>query len=147
MQTVWVTSKGLRKLKTEHAQLKAYTQLLRSEIRNATLTFDADVTAEKKREQEVAVGKLGRLEFLLQRVKLLTAKPSHKAEVGSRILYRQGDEIREVTIVSSVEADPFEGFISIESPLGKALHGKRAGDTARMLTPVGEREFEIVEIQ
>lgn len=147
MQTIWVTSKGLQKLKAEHAQLKSYMQMLRREIRSATLTFDTDITVEKKREQEVAATKLSKLESMLQRAKLLTKRATQKADVGSKILYRQGDEIRTVTLVSTVEADPFEGFISVESPLGMALLGKQAGDIAHMLTPVGEREFEIVEIQ
>lgn len=149
MQTVWLTSKGMRRLQAEQEQLKNYLRKLRSDIRSATLSFEDDTSADKKREQEVAASKLGQLEKLLQRAKLLktTSKRSPQAAVGSQVQYKQGNDLHNVTLVSSIEADPFENLISVESPLGKALLDKRAGDVAHMVTPIGERKFMIVEIE
>lgn len=148
MNTVWLTSNGMQKLKAEHAQLKSYLTGLRRDIRNATLSFDNDISAEKKLEQEVAQSKLGRLEALLVRAKQLQASyTSASVGVGSEVHYEQGGETHAITLVNSVEADPSEGRISVESPLGKALTGKKAGDVAYMVTPVGERKFRIVTIQ
>ena len=49
-------------------------------------------------------------------------------------------------IVGPVEADPMEGKVSNESPLGEALMGKTAGDTATIVTPKGETSYTIKEI-
>ncbi len=49
-------------------------------------------------------------------------------------------------IVGKDELDPKKGYISWISPLAKALHGKRIGDTVRVKTPSGEGEFEVVDI-
>ncbi|MBN2789399.1 MAG: transcription elongation factor GreA [Candidatus Delongbacteria bacterium] len=52
----------------------------------------------------------------------------------------------EYTIVSQAEADPIEGKISADSPIGKGLLGKKVGDRFMITIPIGEIEFEILEI-
>ena len=74
-----------------------------------------------------------RLEMVLANAKLFdTAKrPPRRVRLGSQVLLEtpEGKERREYTIVDSVEADPFNGKISDESPLGQQLLGKRLYDT------------------
>ena len=49
-------------------------------------------------------------------------------------------------VVGPVEADPLEGKISNESPIGLALMGKKIGDTATITTPKGEIKYEVVSV-
>ena len=53
----------------------------------------------------------------------------------------------EYTIVGSIEADPLDGKISDESPMGKALLGKKAGDMAVVETPKGAVEYKILSLE
>lgn len=147
MDTVWLTSAGMQKLRAEHAQLKQSLHLLRRDIRRAKLGFEDELSAEKRLEQEVTESKLSTLESLMQRVKQVATGHSAVIAVGSQVRYRQDRTEQVITLVDSLEADPSEGRISAKSPLGSALMGKRAGDVAYMVTPVGERKFQIAEVK
>jgi len=75
--------------------------------------------------------------------------PKHKVALGNTIILREvGTNFEEkFTLVGSREADPNNGRISNESPMGKAIMGKSVGDTAKVTTPGGEIEFEILGIK
>jgi transcription elongation factor GreA len=75
-----------------------------------------------------------RIEMVLANAKIFDTNskhPPHRVRLGSQVLLEspEGNERREFTIVDSVEADPFSGKISDESPLGQQLLGKRLYDT------------------
>ena len=74
--------------------------------------------------------------------------PKHKVGLGHTIVLREvGTDFEETfTLVGSREADPTNGRISNESPMGKAIMGKAVGDTTKVTTPGGEIEFEILGI-
>lgn len=57
------------------------------------------------------------------------------------------DEVEDVTIVGSSEADPFDGKISNESPVGRALLGAKAGDVVEVAAPAGILKYEIIEVR
>ncbi|MNT66977.1 Transcription elongation factor GreA [compost metagenome] len=59
---------------------------------------------------------------------------------------KNGKKTVHYSVVGPVEADPLEGKISNESPIGEALMGKKVGDTATITTPKGETTYEIVKI-
>lgn len=67
--------------------------------------------------------------------------------VGTKVKVKRGKENVEYTIVGSNETDPVKGFISNESPIGKALMGKKAGDTVSITTPKGVANIEILSIE
>ena len=67
--------------------------------------------------------------------------------VGVKVKVRKDRKTEEYSIVGSNEADPSRGFISNESPVGKALIGKRAGEDAVIATPKGEIKLHIVSIE
>ena len=67
--------------------------------------------------------------------------------MGSKILAQCNGNTREFTIVSFNEADPLEGKISNESPLGLALLGKKKKDVVKVNTPRGQVEYKILKIE
>lgn len=66
--------------------------------------------------------------------------------IGSKVVLKKGDTNYTYTIVGSAEASPSEGFISNNSPLGKAVLGKKAGDEAVFKTPKGETKYKVVKV-
>jgi transcription elongation factor GreA len=74
--------------------------------------------------------------------------PKDKVAFGStvRVFDNQKNEKLEYKLVTSEESDVSKGLISTTSPIGRALMGKKAGDTATVVTPTGNRELEILEL-
>lgn len=69
--------------------------------------------------------------------------------IGCKVLVKdiEMDETMELNVVGSSEANPLEGFISDDSPVGKALSGKKAGDKVEVETPAGVIEYEILSVE
>lgn len=76
-----------------------------------------------------------RLEGILARAKVIASRQRRRVRLGSRVQLEGKNECHEYTIVSSIEADPFEGKISDKSPLGQQLLGKQLEDTVTIATP------------
>ena len=68
-------------------------------------------------------------------------------EIGSTVTVNDGGDHPTYTIVGSVGADPQRGWITIESPLGAGLLGKRVGDTVRVAAPAGELALKVIAIR
>ena len=88
------------------------------------------------------------LEQILKNAVIMDKHHSGIVEVGTTItVAKKGDKSeRQFTLVGSEEADSISGKISNESPIGKALLGKKKGDTATVSTPKGEVVYTIKEI-
>ena len=105
---------------------------------------------EAKNEQASIEERIAKIENML--VNAVTIDESEitteKVSVGSKIIIRdlKDDEDLEYLIVGSAEADPLEGKISNESPVGRAAIGKRKGDILQVETPAGVVEYRIVKI-
>lgn len=103
-----------------------------------------------KEEQSIVEGRINYVQAMLQRVVLIeNTGRSDKISLGSRVTVRADDcdEWETYSIVGQAEADPVEGRISNESPLGKALIGKKNGDKVTIKAPAGEMCFHIIEVQ
>ncbi len=104
--------------------------------------------AEAKDEQAFNDGRIAEIAALL---KNLTIVQNHgekdKVSMGSIVTAKTGDQIKRYTIVSFNEANPGEGKISNESPLGVAFINKKKGDKVVVITPKGQVEYEILEIE
>ena len=91
-----------------------------------------------------------KLEGIVGNVKLIDESEIKKDEVsvGSTVTVKdiEFDEVMEYAIVGPTEADPYENKISNESPVGKALIGKRVGETIEVQVPDGFAKFQIVKI-
>ncbi len=66
--------------------------------------------------------------------------------VGSKVSYRDGENVKEVTLVHPLEADVAAGKLSSESPVGLALLGAAKGDTVELETARGKKQLEIVAV-
>jgi len=105
---------------------------------------------DARNEQSFVEGRIRQLEALLAGVIIIEESdvPRDTVGLGSRVTIAEGDGPAETYhIVGSAEADPAKGKVSNESPLGRALLGRKVGETAEVDAPAGILEFRIVEIR
>ena len=103
---------------------------------------------EAKNEQAFVEGRIMTLEALLSKVEIIkeSRHTDHVALGCSVTVMEKGGDPETFHIVGKTEADPSEGRISDESPLGRALMGHHVGNRVKVQTPAGLREFEILDI-
>ena len=147
----YLSRDGLDKLREE---LEVMVNVRRSEvvvrIHEAKAHGDLSENAEyedAKNEQAFVEGRIQSLEALIKNAIIIDENHStdHVA-IGSTVVLHSSDGKEKYTIVGSAEASPREGRISNESPLGRALLGRRKGETVRVAAPAGEMDFKIVGI-
>ncbi|MFA6271552.1 MAG: transcription elongation factor GreA [Patescibacteria group bacterium] len=147
----FITKEGLERLKLELQTLKTIKRKQIAErIREAKELGDLSENAEyteAKEEQAFAEGKIIELEHVIKNCQVIeSGKLSDSVVVGSKIKI-SSDGIESVyTIVGSNEADPANGRISNESPMGKAFLNKKVGDSVEVKIPQGFKQFEIVKV-
>lgn len=149
-----LTEEGLKNLESELENLKTVKRKEVAEKIKVALSF-GDLSEnseydEAKNEQAIMEARILEIEAMLKNVKLINEHElsTDIIHVGSKVkVYDINfDEVVDYRIVGSSEADPREGRISDESPVGAALLGHREGETVRFLTPGGECAYKIVEI-
>jgi len=105
---------------------------------------------EARREQAFLEGRIIELEEQLRKAEIISKPTGDNGVVslGNTVLVREDgvEADEEYLVVGSAEADPRKGRISNESPLGRALIGKRVGDNAVVQAPAGDIVFEIISI-
>ena len=152
-QETFLTPEGHEKLVEELDYLKT---VRRPEVANAIheAKMDGDVSEnagyeEAKRQQAFLEGRIMTIEALLENAVIIKSNGSNDmVSLGSRVtVVEDGFEPESYSIVGSAEANPGDGRISNESPLGRALMGHRAGDRVAFNTPGGEVEVEILRIE
>jgi transcription elongation factor GreA len=150
----YLTAEGAARLKKELEHLKgpARDQLakrLRAAIQQGDLSENADYTAAKE-EQGFLEGRIQELERVLRYAVIIEEldRSNHEVMVGSHVTIQEADYPPETYhLVGPKEADPRQGRISHESPIGRALMGKRVGETADAETPAGMITFKILTIE
>ncbi|NMB33332.1 MAG: transcription elongation factor GreA [Clostridium sp.] len=151
---VVLTYEGLKKLEQELEQLKTVKRREIAERIKQALSF-GDISEnseydEAKNEQAYIEGKIIQLENMLKNAKVIDEDDvkTDMVSIGSkvRILDKEFDEEVEYHIVGSTEADPSKYKISYQSPVGKALIGKKKGATVEVIVPDGTIEFKVLEI-
>jgi transcription elongation factor GreA len=152
---LYLTSEGAARLKTELEQLKGparreISARLRSAIQMGDLSENADYHKAKE-DQGFLEGKIMELEYLLKNATIIEKNDGglrDVVEVGARItVVEEGESPETYLIVGAKEADPRNGRISHESPIGSALMGHRVGDRVEVTTPGGTLWLEITEIE
>lgn len=152
---VVLTPTGLQRLEDELRHLQTVRrQEVADQIRQAKELGDVAENAEyetAKTEQAFLEGRIAELKGILSRAILVDQSdiPADSVGVGSVVRVRDLDlsEEWEFRLVGSFEADPDEGLLSNESPIGQAVFGKRIGDAVGVATPDGEIRYEIIEIR
>jgi len=104
--------------------------------------------AEAKNEQAFNDGRVAELTTLLKNVTVVQNNhDKNKVSMGSRVVAETEGKIKEFTIVSFNEANPVEGKISNESPIGVAFLEKKKGDAIAVNTPRGQIVYKIIDIK
>jgi transcription elongation factor GreA len=147
----YLSREGLEKLRLE---LKELSTVRRPEI--ATRIHDAkehgDLTEnaeyeDAKNEQAFVEGRIAQLEALIKNATLIAENHnSDHVQIGSTVAVESEDGKETFTIVGSTEAKPTEGRISNESPVGRALLGKKKGEKVLVRVPAGDFTYKIVRI-
>lgn len=126
---------------------------LPKELKKAVAMGDLSENAEyhmAKQRQEFVRARLGQLKKRMADLSLVNMAniPRDKAALGStiRVYDSTKEEELEYKLVTSEESDVTKGLISTTSPIGRALLGKKVGDTATVVTPGGNREIEILKL-
>ena len=148
----YLTQTGFDELIAEKKILKDKTiPDIATKIDEAKQQGDLSENAEyhqAKEEMAWAQGRLLEIDYILENAKILEkTQNTEEVNVGSTVSFTNKDnQEKKYTIVGPPEADPPNGRISNESPIGEAFLGKKLGETVTVKTPVGEQEYKIVEI-
>ncbi len=153
-KTIKVTEAGLTKLKEELENLKTVGRAdIAEKIKVARGYGDLSENSEydeAKNEQAKIEPRIVEIEAMLKNVEIIedVKGDSQTVVIGVKIKAADMgfDEECEYLVVGSTEADPMNGKISDESPLGQALLGKKIGDEVIVDAPAGELKFKILEI-
>lgn len=157
-EPVLLTKEGIEKLKQEleetEKELKGIAKELEKALEYGDLSENAEYL-EAKEKQRIVSTRAQELKGLLRNAQLISEAEGKKkkgtvVEVGSTISLRnltENDPTETFTIVGTMEADPFAGKISNESPVGQAVLGQKKGDIVKVAVPAGEHEYEIVEVK
>ena len=152
-KVVYLTPAGKQRFTAELRELQTVRRHeVEEQIRRAKEFSDAVDNAEydeAKTEQSFVEGRIQELERMLAAAKLIE-EPTTKADfvrMGAhiKVVDSEGDE-ETYYLVGSHEADPRRGLISNESPIGRALIGKREGDEVTVVAPAGAFNLRILEI-
>ncbi len=151
---VFLTPEGLIKLENELDISKTVRRKeIATRIKTALDFGDLSENSEydqAKNEQAQLEERIAKLETMLRNAKLIDEDEitTDVVSIGSKVVVNdlEYDEEMEYVIVGSAEADPFEGKISNESPLGSSLLGKKPGDQVEVKVPDGSIKYEILKI-
>jgi transcription elongation factor GreA len=146
-----LTQEGVAEMKAELSELTAQRGPIAERIKTAREFGDLSENAEyssARQEQERVEIRISELENILQNVNIIKKpKGDHKVQLGSTVkLQGEGSKTKQFTVVGTVEADPLNGKISDESPIGKALLGKKEGEKVEIKTPAETATYKIADI-
>ena len=151
---IFFTPEGLEKIENEIEYLKIVRRKEVSERIKVALGY-GDLSEnseydEAKNEQAQVEERIAKLEMMVRNAKIIDEKDLNTdvVNIGSSVKVRELDTMEEdeYTIVGSAEADPLEGKISNESPVGSKLIGNRVGDVVEVEVPDGIIKYEICGI-
>ena len=151
-QQTYLTPEGEAKLKAELAELTGHkreelAQRLRSAIQMGDLSENADYHKAKE-DQAFLEGRIQEIEAVLRTAVIVEKKHSDTVTVGSSVTIQEENFTPETYhVVGAKEADPRNGKISNESPIGKALMDHKVGDVVETDTPDGKISFKILKIE
>lgn len=142
-----ITAAGRKELEKELEELKARRPELAEKIATARsygdLSENEDYSAARG-EQKVVEGRILEIEDILLHAKLIKSGKREKVAMGSTVTLESDGKKNTYTLVGAVEANPLEGKISNESPIGVAIFGKKVGEEVKL--PNG-KTFKVTEIK
>jgi len=146
-----LTAEGIQTLKDE---LKALTTAKRAEIAERLKEAKADGDLSENamydaalEDQSFTEGRIAEIEHILRHAVVIAGKKGGSVALGSTVHVELEDGQMQYMIVGSTEANPDESKISNESPLGRALLGKKPGDEVSVQVPAGTMVYKITRIE
>lgn len=143
-----ITEAGRKELEAELDALKNRRGDIATKIAEARDYGDLSENAEydsAREEQGLVETRIAEIEDILMNAEEIKSRKSSKVQLGSTVELKNGKKVV-YTVVGPVEADPLNGKISNESPLGVALMGKAVGEKATISTPKGDTTYTVVAI-
>ena len=146
-----LTKQGVSELQAELEELIAQRAIIADRIKTAREFGDLSENMEysaARQDQERNENRISEIEHILKNVQVIvTPKSDGKVVLGSTVRLRTEDgKTKEFQVVGTVEADPLNGKISDESPIGRALMGKKEGEAVEIKTPLETALYKIVDI-
>jgi transcription elongation factor GreA len=148
----YLTEDGKAKLLNELEELKKRrketTLRIEEAIKMGDLSENAEYT-DAKEEQAFIEGRFAEIDAVLKNSEMIKEgkrKASDTVTIGSSVTVKLGSSEKTFRIVGTEEADPTQGLISHESPLGKAFLGRKKGEKIAVVTPRGESSYQIVSV-
>jgi transcription elongation factor GreA len=147
-----LTQAGVDELKKELASLIALRADIADRIKTAREFGDLSENMEysaARQDQERNENRISEIEYILANVQIITKpKGDSKVVLGSHVVLKgENGKTKEFQVVGTVEADPLNGKISDESPIGQALLGKKEGDEIELKTPGDVTVYQIIDIK
>ena len=147
----YISKDGLEKLRAELDEMLAVRRPeVAQRIHDAKEHGDLSENAEyedAKNEQAFTEGRIQTLQAMIKNATIIDEKHStDHVQIGSTVKVESEDGAESFTIVGSAEAKPADGKISNESPVGRALLGKKRGDKVLVRVPAGDFSYKIVDI-
>lgn len=146
----YLTKEGVEELKTEFDDLVSQRGPIAERIKTAREFGDLSENAEytsARQEQERVESRIAEIDNILKNVEIIK-KPrgDSKVQLGSKVTLKCNGKTKVFQVVGTVEADPLNGKISDESPIGQALLGKKVGDEVDIKTPAETCVYKVIEI-
>lgn len=148
---IYLTKEGLEALKKEFDELRnqkrpQVVQRVAAAREMGDLSENAEYSAARE-ELSFIDGRIEELEELLKQVAVIDDKAAtNQVTLGSTVTVKHNGNKIAYEVVGEWEADPTEKKISHESPLGKALMGKKIGETVEVKAPAGKITYTVIEI-
>ena len=148
-EKIYLTSEGYNKLQKEYDELvnvkrKEVTQRIAKAREYGDISENSEYDSARD-EQSFMEGRISELQEILKDAQVLTKHDKNVVDIGSKVKVEIDGDIDEFIIVSSIEADPSEGKISNESPVGGALIGAKLGDVITVSSTI-KATYKILEI-
>ncbi len=150
-KTTYISKDGLEKLRAELDEMVSVRRPeIAQRIHDAKEHGDLSENAEyedAKNEQAFVEGRIQTLESMIKSASLIDEHTStDHVQIGSTVKVDGDDGVETFSIVGSAEAKPADGRISNESPVGRALLGRKKGDKVVVSVPAGDFSYKILEI-
>ncbi|MDD3480677.1 MAG: transcription elongation factor GreA [Patescibacteria group bacterium] len=151
-EKMYLTKEGHEKLKTEldgllGSERKAVAARIKAAKEHGDLSENSEYS-DAKEQQSFVEGRIIELEHILKNAELIDEDHANCSQVnlGCTVHLESSSKDLKYKIVGKVEADPEKGLISNESPIGRALMGKKKGDEVEVSVPAGLNKYKIKKV-
>jgi transcription elongation factor GreA len=152
-KTVYLTKEGYQNLKDELERLlgderKEIAERIRTAKEYGDLSENSEYS-DAKEHQSFVEGRIIEVEHLIKNAQIIDDSHTNcsNVNIGCTVILEDADKELSYRIVGSTEADPTKGYISNESPIGKALLGKKTGDLVEVSVPAGVKTYKVKKVK